>query len=199
MVEGLHVPLCVLATIGLFEYLLPVALNSSWLNRFARWRGYERPGLRRLLLYSVILATFPSNLGLVAAYSASVLNNDPGLYFKQDEVEAVDWLQENTERTDTVLACHKMGLLIPARAGNRVFVGHPVESLQADYKRQLLESFFQDGTSDDFRRNLLTEYGIRYLFHGPLERQLGEFDASRAAYLTPAYRNTSVTIYRVNL
>jgi hypothetical protein len=198
MVEGLHVPLCILATLGLFEYLLPIALNSSWLNRFARWRGYERPGLRRLLLYSVIMATLPSSLGLVAAHSASVLNNGPGLYFKLDEVEAVDWLQKNTERTDTVLACHKMGLLIPARAGNRVFLGHPVETAEAHYKGRLLESFFQDSTSDDFRRNLLTEYGIRYVFHGPRERQTGEFDPSRASYLTPAYRNALVTIYRVN-
>jgi MFS family permease len=35
MVEGLHVPLCILATVGLFEYLLPRALRSDWLTRFA--------------------------------------------------------------------------------------------------------------------------------------------------------------------
>jgi hypothetical protein len=197
MVEGLHIPLCVLATVGLFEYLLPVAMNSGWLNRFAHWRGYESSGLRRLLLYSVIVATFPSNLYLVAGYSASALRNDPALYYRREEVEAVDWLKSNTDNTDTVLASYTMGRLIPARAGNRVFMGHFHETVEVEYKKRLAVSFFQDSSSDDFRRDLLTEYGIRYVFHGPTERQIGEFEPSRAPYLTPVYGNVCVAIYRV--
>lgn len=197
MVEGLHIPLCILATIGLFEYLLPAAMNSGWLNRFARWRGYERSGLRRLLLYSVIVATFPSNLYLVAGFSVSALRNDPALYYRWEEAEAVDWLKSNTDNTDTVLASYTIGRLIPARAGNRVFMGHFHETVEVEYKKRLAVSFFQDSTSDDFRRDLLSEYGIRYVFHGPTERQIGEFEPSRAPYLTPVYGNVSVGIYRV--
>jgi hypothetical protein len=199
MVEGLHVPLCILATLGLFDYLLPLALDSSWLKRFARWRGYGRPGLRRLLLLSIIMVTLPSSLGLVAAHSASILSNDPSLYFGQREVEAVVWLEENTNRTDTVLACPRIGLLIPTRAGNRVFLGHPVETRGAGQKNRLLQEFFRDSSGDDFRRNLLREYGIRYVFYGPREQQLGDLDPLEASYLTPAYTNSSVTIYRVSL
>ena len=198
MIEGLHIPLCILATVGLFEYLLPAAMNSSWLNRFARWRGYGRHGLRRLLLYSLIMATFPSNLYLVAGYSVSTLQNDPTLYYRQEEVKAVDWLKKNTERTDTVLASYEIGRLIPARTGNRVFMGHWCETVEVEYKRRWSEAFFQDSTSDNVRRDLLTRYGISYVFHGPTERQIGEFDPSRATYLTPVYGNSSVAIYRVN-
>jgi hypothetical protein len=198
MVEGLHVPLCILATFGLFEYLLPIALNSSWLNRFARWRGYKRPGLRRLLLFSVIMATFPSNLYLLAEASAAALLSNPILYYRSEEVEAVDWLKNNTERTDTVLASYKIGRYIPARAGNRVFMGHVIETVEVEYKKQLAEIFFQDSATDDFRRDLLADYGIRYLFYGPTERQMGEFDPSRAPYLSPVYIGSSVAIYRVN-
>ena len=198
MVEGLHVPLCILATFGLFEYLLPIALNSSWLNRFAHWRGYKRPGLRRLLLFSVIMATFPSNLYLLAEASAAALLGNPILFYRSEEVEAVDWLKDNTERTDTVLASYKIGRYIPARAGNRVFMGHIIETVEVEYKKQLAEVFFQDSTTDDFRRDLLTEYGIDYIFHGPAERQVGQFDPSTAPYLTSVYDEPSVAIYRVN-
>jgi hypothetical protein len=198
MVEGLHVPLCVVATIGLFEYLLPVAMNSNWLNRFARWRGYTSHGLRRLLLYSVIIATFPSNLYLVTASSASVLHDDPTRHYLSEEVEAVDWLKNNTERTDTVLASYKIGRFIPAHAGNRVFMGHFIETVEVEYKKRLAVSFFRDSATDDFRRDLLTEYGISYVFHGPTERQIGGFDPSRALYLTPVYHDSSVAIYRAN-
>lgn len=198
MIEGLHVPLCILATIGLFEYLLPAAMNSGWLRRFACWRGYRMRGLRHLLLYSVIMATFPSNLYLLAGYSVSVLQNAPALYYREDEIEAVVWLKKNTERTDTVLASYEIGRLIPAHAGNRVFMGHWCETVEVEHKKQLAVSFFRDGTGDDFRQDLLADYGISYVFHGPTERRTGGFNPSKASYLTPVYSNASVAMYRVN-
>ena len=199
MIEGLHVPLCILATVGIFEYVLPLAPNADWMMRFARWRGYESTGLRGLLLYSIVIMTYPSNLVLVAATSLSTLHNYPALYHYRDEVVAVDWLRKNTEPTDTVLSSYEMGRLIPARAGNRVFMGHAHETVDVHDKELLAVGFFQESTSDDFRCNLLTEYGISYVFHGPAERQIGRFDPSRVAYLEPAYSNPSVAIYRVNL
>ncbi|HUW96918.1 MAG TPA: hypothetical protein VMW58_14135 [Anaerolineae bacterium] len=197
MVEGLHVPLCILATIGLFEYLLPGALGSDWLTRFARWRGYRRDGLRRLLVFSIIVATFPSNLCVLASASSLVLQHDAELFHRRHEVEAIDWLEAHTQRSDTVLASYEMGRLIPARAGNVVFMGHIIETVQVEHKRELAEAFFQADTSDDWRRALLMEYGVRYVFHGPEERQVGDLDPSTCEYLTPVYRNPEVTIYRV--
>jgi len=35
MVEGLHVPLCALATVGLLEHIVPTTLGSGWLERIA--------------------------------------------------------------------------------------------------------------------------------------------------------------------
>jgi hypothetical protein len=198
MVEGLHVALCILATIGLFEYLLPIALNASWLDRFANWRGYDRSGLRRLLLYSVIIATFPSNLYLIAETSAAALLNTPSLYYLSEEVEAVDWLKENTQRTDTVLASYKIGRFIPAHSGNTVFMGHFIETVDVERKRELARIFFQADTSDEFRKGLLSEYGVHYLFHGPSEKQTGDFQPSTCDYLLPVYRNSEVSIYRVD-
>jgi hypothetical protein len=83
------------------------------------------------------------------------------------------------------------------RDGSTVFMGHIIETVQVERKRELAASFFQAGTGDDFRRALLTEYGICYVFHGPRERQLGDFDPPKSDYLTPAYHNSEVTIYRV--
>lgn len=92
-----------------------------------------------------------------------------------------------------------MGRCIPAQAGNRVFVTHFHETVEVEYKKRLTESFFQEATNDDSRQDLLAEYGISYVFHGPTERQIGSFDPSRVAYLEPTYSNPSVAIYRVNL
>ena len=198
MLEGLHVPLCVLATMGMFEYLLPALTRMSWLQRLAAWRRYDTPGLRRLLLFSTIAVTLPSNLYLVAGSSLAAVQDDPSLYYSQEEMGAVDWLRNNTERSETVLASYPMGRLIPARAGNRVFMGHFIETVEVQRKKELATTFFRADTTDDFRRNLLNEYHIRYVLHGPREMLLGDFDPSRCQYLLPAYHNAEVTIYRVD-
>ncbi len=199
MVEGLHIPLCVLATIGLFAYVLPSAMASRWLRRYAHWRRYGSTQFRRLLLFTVVVATIPSNLYLVAAYSGSALSAHPELLFQEDEVVAIDWLRDSTDRSDAVLASYEIGRYIPARAGNTVFMGHFHETVDVDRKKQLAEDFFQGTTSHDSRLDLLSEYRISHVFHGPAERQLGGFDPSGASYLTPVYHHSSVTIYRVNL
>ncbi len=199
MVEGLHVPVCILATIALFECLVPYIMRSDWVSRFARWRGYTSDGLRHLLLFAVIVATFPSNLYLVAGYSGSVLSHHPSLFYHREEVEAVDWLGENTARTDTLLASYRMGRYVPARVGHRVFMGHFHETVQLNDKMRLAESFFSEEASDRSRRRLLAEYRIRYVFHGPSEMQMGRFEPSAAPYLTEVYSNDLVIIYGVRL
>jgi hypothetical protein len=197
MVEGVHVPLCILATIGLLELLLPPLLASDWLTRFARWRGYQREGLRRLLIFSIIATTLPSSLYLLASATSVALDHEPALFYDLHEAEAIDWLKDHTQRTDTVLASYDMGRLIPALAGNRVFMGHIIETVEVERKKELTTSFFQADTSDAFRQALLAEYGIRYVFFGPRERRLGDFDPSNCQYLVPAHQNPEVTIYRV--
>jgi hypothetical protein len=198
MVEGLHIPVCILSTVGIFGYLVPLVTESERVQRFARWRGYQSEGLQRLLLFTIIVATFPSNLYLVAGHSFAVLNYHPSVYYERDEIEAVDWLRDNTSATDTILASYRIGRYVPARSGNRVFMGHFHETMHLEEKERLADSFFQDTSGDDARRRLLSDYGIGYVFHGPAENKMGAFDPSEALYLSPAYANASVTIYHVN-
>jgi hypothetical protein len=199
MMEGLHVPVCILATIGLFECVLPWIMRSDGVSRFARWRGYTRGGLRRLLPFSVILATFPSNLCVVMGGSAAVLSHDPDLFHQGEEIEAADWLGQNTASTETILASYRVGRYLPARIGHRVFMGHFHETVQLNSKLRLAKSFFSEETPDRDRRALLADYRIRYVYYGPTEIEMGRFDPSGAPYLTLVYRNGSVTIYGVHL
>jgi len=197
MLEGLHVPVCILATIGLFECMVPQVVKSGRVSRFARWRGYTNQGLTNLLLFSVIVATLPSNLCLVVGSSASVLSYDADLFFQREEVEAIDWMGQNTATTDTILASYTVGRYVPARIGHRVFVGHIHETVQLPDKLRLAESFYSGEMAHHDRQKLLTDYRIRYVFYGPSEIEMGRFDPSEAQYLTEVYRNDLVSIYRV--
>jgi hypothetical protein len=197
MLEGLHIPLCTLATVGLFEYLVPATLRSRWLQKLRQWRGYTRQGLRRLLVFTVVMSTVPSSLLLVARASALVVQADSALFYRATEIEAMDWLANNTRPQDTVLASYEVGRGIPGRIGHRVFMGHFIETVEVQRKQMLTASFFQADSTDESRRSMLKEYSIHYVFHGPRERQLGDFEAPAADYLSPVYRNSDVTIYRV--
>ena len=79
----------------------------------------------------------------------------------------------------------------------RVFVGHGPETVGSDQKQQLASQFFKAETDDQWRRALLAEYNIRYLYFGPNERTLGDFSPDKASYLTQKYDNGSVQIYEV--
>jgi uncharacterized membrane protein len=68
-----------------------------------------------------------------------------------------------------------------------------------DYKvkRVQVAAFYAAGTTDLERRGLLDQWGVRYVYVGPLERALGGFDPAVASDLEPAFSRGDVAIYRV--
>ena len=194
---GFQVALAVLASQGLIRYVLPSAVRTPWIRRLRRFPRYSVRGLWRFLLVTFVLMTTLTPLLLLAATSMEVARRPPLLFHSQAEFQAWGWLEENTSPHEVVLASYHTGNLIPAWAGNRVFLGHGSETLHSAYKRELVARFFQAETGDAFRQQLLCRYGIAYLYYGPHERILGDFDPGDSPYLEEVYRNREVTIYRV--
>jgi len=182
LVTGLHVPLCVLAAMVLSRYVLP---------RFS-------PARRTVLLGALIVLTMPSNLFVLMASMGGAAQQDPRLYLYQDEMEAMTWLEENTQPTDIVLASPEMGLFIPAWAGNRVLYGHPFETIEVEKKRALAETFYRAQTGESIRRGIIEGHHITYVFYGPRERDLSGGWLETAPLLSEAYTNPGVTIYQVS-
>ena len=197
MVEGLHVPLCILATLGLFRYVLPAIYRS----RLAKWLAgtvhYPRRRFRLLVLNLLLAVTFPSNLFLLASASLAAWQHQPPFFYLRTENEAIDWLGAHTHWTDTVLAAFPVSNHIPARIGHRVFWGHWIETMDYEGKKRLAEAFFWGETDDAARQELLQAYGIAYLFYGPQERDLGDFNPEDKPYLMKTFSNSRVSIYRV--
>lgn len=185
LVTGLHIPLCILAAVGLFRYVLP----------------------RRALLRNVLIAlTLPTNILLLVASTGGAARHEHPLYIYRDEKEALDWLRENTAPHEVVLAWPGEdssgpfpfpgnGLLIPAWAGNRVLYGHPFETIEAEEKRAQALTFFAGETAAPVRREILERYDVDYVFYGPQERVWGA-DLESLPFLTIVYHNDLVTIYK---
>jgi hypothetical protein len=180
--EGLHIPIVMLATAGLYYV----------------WK--LKP---KLSTFFVVITTF-SNL-LVIAILIIMLhfqlshNNVHPLYLYNEEAEAMTWLRDNTDWRDTVVASPLLGNLLPGQTGNRVYYGHDMETIDSAKKKPLLLRFLEGEMSQAEQQAFIQNNKLRYLFYGPEEAALGQgrFNPAGQGWAV-AYSNNKVTIYELN-
>ena len=151
--EGVMLPLCVLASVGAVSVL-------RQLVRARQWR-------RRVLLLLVALA-LPSNLVLVAGTSVASFMQSSSVFYPGDVIAAVDWLGANAGPDDVVLSSFPVGNLIPARTGRRVVLGHWIGTLDYAPKTEQVQPFFGREMPDEVRRALLHDYRVALSLWGQM-------------------------------
>ena len=181
LLMGFHIPVAMLAALGLAYVVWPAA--------------GKRQSLATVIAFLLLL---PTTLFILLVPTLSAMKGEWPLFMTAGENAALTWLQGSASTDDIVLASPEMGLLIPTWAGNRVVYGHPFETVGAAQKKAEVERFFAGETDGD---SIMRKYGIRYIFVGPKEKALGDFDAVQLqlawSFDTP-YVNEEVTIYRVS-
>ena len=116
----------------------------------------------------------------------------------QDGEASAEWLRENTDRDDVVLSAYLSGTLIPALAGNRVVVGHLIETIDCDAKETDVREFFSLWTSQDRREQILDVYAARFAIQSRLERVYGTYSMeSNPERFRPVWRRREIAIYEV--
>ena len=192
MVMGLHIPLSILSTIGLF--ILFKKLRKVYSIRYNR-RSFKK--IRFIILSIFILSTTPTNIALLLNDMFFHIHADPfPVYIHKDKIEAFKWLQRNTQSSEAVLSSYQTGNFIPGWSGNKVFIGHWAETINTSEKFKLLNLFFQS-ENDQIRKNILATYNIKYLFYGPEEQRLGHFNPFNELYLLEVFKNPRVSIFQV--
>lgn len=169
---GLYIPLAILAVIGLGRLL-------------AQSQKKYRLGLALLFLLVI-----PTNLIILATSIFGIQTRDPLLYLTTDEVQAFDWISENTGPDAIILSAPQTGSFIPAHTGRRVLYGHPFETGDAARMEELVEGYFSGelGAADQKRLEIAD-----LVFVGPRERNLGNCPCADA--VQPVYENERVSIY----
>jgi hypothetical protein len=176
-ITGLHVPLTLLAALGLEQIFWP------------RVRASRRTLVTGLLVGCTAL----TNLFVPLVSVVGVAQGRQPLVMTDDEAAAYAWLGKETAWTDTVLAPPEMGQFIPAWAGNRVVYGHPFETIDAQGKKAEVTHFFSSDATTAERRDLLNRYGVRYVLFTGANTGLGPSDLG----LTVAWSGDKVILYRV--
>jgi hypothetical protein len=189
MLNSWQVPVGLLATWGLYRYLLPALAKRRLGRSQSRWISLA-PAL-------FVLLTLPVNLYIWTWRYVELDRHDYPFYLHQDEVAALHWLDEHTDPDQVVLSSLTVGQYVPGVAGNTAFLAHWAQTVDFYTKEALVAEFFAADSSDETRRQILREHDLAYIFYGPAERALGEFDPSQADYLEIAFTLPSVTLLRV--
>jgi hypothetical protein len=197
-VEGVQVPLAILATIGFAEVVLPWLGQTRIFRALSELPRYSTAGLEGFLVATFLILSSLSNLYVLASLSVVAVVEQPyPLFRSNDEMGAIDWLSANTARSDVVVGAYETGNYVAASAGNRVVIGHWAETVDWDRKLNEVDAFYDTVGVDASHLAFLQRYGVRYVWYGVRERELGKFDPASAAYLESAFANGTVRIYRV--
>ena len=114
------------------------------------------------------------------------------------EIAAFQHLAQNSEHNAVVLSAYETGNPLPAWAPLQVVIGHGPETIHAEELYPRVQAFFQVDTSPEERLALLDEYQVNYVFYGPAECNLGNWNPTQAEYITPIYQSGDYTIFFVD-
>ena len=188
----------ILAGLFLFSELLPQWLNGRAAHRFSSLLHLSTDSLRKAIIIALIVISFPSNIVLMHKIYRDLAQHSRPYYIPTAVADAFTWLSQHGKLQDVVMSHPDNGYHLPVDAGVKAFVGHGHFTINYPEKVAMLKRFFDAGESEAYRRQLLKEYGITYLFYGDIERQIGSFNPYKTDYLKPVYSNSLVTIFQVD-
>jgi hypothetical protein len=180
LITGLHIPLTILAAIGLKRCSAMIKLTAT---------------SQRLLAIGVVtlgvLGTlFVWSLPVIGALQSPTRSAVTALLFmRRDEIAAFDWLQNHVGMDDVILTSSRVGLFIPGQTGARSFYGHPFETIEASVKEAQVTAFYRGEIT-------ATSPAVDFIIYGPSERALGQ--PQILATYPVVFSAGEVTIYKVS-
>ena len=184
-VLAVQVPLAALAALGLERW------RAWWLahgRRLDRWRLLVTTGL--------LFSTLTHILLLVSALGTLNPATRPELFLSHDELASEVWLRAQPQDS-VVFSTFPSGGKIAAFTGQRVYIGHWIETVDFAAREAQVAAFFDDGMTDAQRQALLQSTGVDYVWVDRTARALGDWPEGDVSFLRPGFEAETVTVYEV--
>jgi hypothetical protein len=183
--EGINIPIMILGALGFSKII-------EFLSNYIKWNKFKLFSL--IIIFILISPT--SFLWLEKVHNSSKINNNFDtfipLYLEKTELEAINWLKENSDSEDIVISGYKIGNYIPRVSGNRVFLGHWAQTIDFDSKKKLVQKFYSDQIQ---RIKIIENYDIKFIYYGYEERKKGTIIPNDK--IRQVYNNKNIIIYEV--
>ena len=189
MLNGWQVPIAILATQGIFAYIVPA---------LARRRKPAQAPTRRLAITTVtviIVFSALTNIYLLGWRFLDLSRHDYPFYLYRDEVAALRWLEANTVGEEVVLSALAVGQYVPTETGAHAFLAHWAQTVDYYGKEAAVARFFDAATPDRDRAQLVTDFGVDYIIQGPAEQALGAFRLEDSPHFRQLFASGAVGVY----
>jgi hypothetical protein len=194
MIEGLHLPLCILAGFA-------VSWLAQQITRGLRARGKHKQAAERVVLTVCVAAVLclPSNALFVSQCLDSVKTNNaellavlqPPIYLDPGDAAALEWLAANATREDVILSSSLVGSTIPTVCPAKVWIGHWAETLHFREHLQTAMHLYAAPTPSALR-----ETGVTLLYASRWEAAMARTELNPSG-LPLVYDEQGVRLYRV--
>ncbi len=189
MLNGWQVPIAILATQGIFAYVVPA---------LARWLAPDKTPTRRLAITTVaaiVAFSALTNLYLFGWRFFDLSRYEYPYYLYQDEIAALHWLEENAGGDAVVLSSLAVGQFIPAETGAHAFLAHWAQTVDYYGKEEAVARFYAGDAPESERAQVIVGYGVDFIFHGPAERMVGNLELGDNPHYDRVFASGEVAIY----
>lgn len=183
MIEGIHLPLAILAATGLF-FIAEI---------YKKWAYYIIAGGLIVLSLTSFFVIF-NDFKTIGAESFG-----RGYYYhiSKSEAQAILWMKDNSGPEEAILANYFYGNFIPGITGRKVFLGHEAQSGDFERKVESINAFLLSTDAEESVR-FLKASKIRYIFLGVNDTMISYgFKPDKLPYLKKVYSKEGVEVFEV--
>jgi len=189
LINGWQIPIALLATKGLFKVMPSILARLSKIN--------HRLSRENLVVTLFFLLIIPTNVYLFTWRFIDLSRHDYPYYLYKDEVDALNWLDRNAKPDDVILSSLTIGQYIPAYTGSHAYLAHWAQTVDYYGKVKAVDEFYAQNTTDDVRQRILQDKSVDYVFYGPAEEAIGNYNPEKAGYLSLVYDESRVRVFKV--
>jgi hypothetical protein len=157
---GMYLPLPLQRRLSLgLGVALGLLAGLGWWRLRARLRPRSRgPAYGLVVAFCALTPLFLVLMAVLAALGGSLW-----FYLSGAEWAVLTWLREEGHPDAVVLCEPRLGLFVPAWAGQPVVYGHPFETVDAVRRRAQVEAFFAGEMTQDEQQTFLQENHVKYV------------------------------------
>lgn len=161
LIEGAHLPMCVLAAWAWHELVLPRTVVIR-----------RQPVLALLLLGGVAPLTFWVTQVRNFLHNDAIALHYGGVpfYLRKQHLRLIAWLAHHSRPDEAILCSYQLGNFIPVLTGRKVFIGHWAGTLQVTSKLQWARQIWRGEMPPEQARRLFRQHRLRYALATLYER-----------------------------
>jgi len=193
LTQGLQIPLSIIAFVGL------LGLYRFLNNKYNIIKIFYAP----ILFLLLILFFGFSNLYVLAEdfyfyYDPEFREAPEYIYLDKEYKEAFDWIKRKTDKNDIILGDHIPSHFVSGFSLKKSYLSHWVETINFWQKKDKMERFWQEETSNNWRKQFLNNENISYVFFSPFEKRHGNYNPEQSSLFREVFCQGKVKIFQIN-